>query len=112
MTQLEEELEEEQSNSELMSERLRKNALQVQPAATAPVRSDGPADTAVTVAGSGADGDSGGPAAGGENLGPESRGCPGPVGEAEQGAEDPPDGSGGSGEGQTQAQRRRPGGQN
>lgn len=30
MSQLEEELEEEQSNSELMSERLRKHALQVQ----------------------------------------------------------------------------------
>lgn len=56
-------------------------------------------------------GDSDRAAAGREDSGPEGGGSSGAAGEAEQGAEDPTGGAGGSSEGQTQAQRRRPGGQ-
>lgn len=50
-------------------------------------------------------------AAGREDPGPEGRGSPGAAGETEQGAEEPTGGAGGSSEGQTQTQRRCPGGQ-
>lgn len=56
-------------------------------------------------------GDSDRTAAGREDSDPEGRGCSGADGEAEQGAEESPGGAGGSRKGQTQAQRRCPGGQ-
>lgn len=56
-------------------------------------------------------GDSDRAAAGREDSGPEGGGGSGAAGETEQGPEDPTGGDGGSSEGQTQAQRRRPGGQ-